>query len=45
MIAYVEAIIFGGPHHIKYSEVGTFGLVYSLMYVQKSGPVINVINS
>jgi hypothetical protein len=45
MIAYVEIIIFGGLQHTKYSELGTYGLVYSLMYVQISGPMINVINS
>jgi hypothetical protein len=41
----VEVIIFGGLQHTKYLELGSSGLAYSLMFVQRSELVIKVRNS
>jgi hypothetical protein len=41
----VEVIIFGGLQYTRYLEMDNFGLVYSLMCVQRLELVTNVINS
>jgi hypothetical protein len=45
MAAYVGDIISGEPQPTKLSGLGTSGLLYSLMFVQKSDLVSNVRNS